>query len=62
MKSSDDIKCKKCGSVFRMSYMKICMRDKDSIDCEVCGNEDIYRWNEAKIWSANLIKRKEEHK
>lgn len=33
------------------------MRDKDSIDCGVCGEKDIYSWNEAKMWTAKLIKK-----
>ncbi|MFC1787922.1 hypothetical protein ACFLZY_01745 [Patescibacteria group bacterium] len=30
-------------------------RDKDSINCQICGNE-LMRWNEAACYTAKLIK------
>lgn len=53
--------CTKCGSVYELTYTRTIMRDKDSITCEICGQE-IYRWNEAKIWSAKLIEKHENHR
>ncbi|HSI44614.1 MAG TPA: hypothetical protein VK950_00430 [Methylophilus sp.] len=52
--------CGHCGSVYKLSYTRITMRDQDSIDCEVCGHQ-LHRWSEAKIWEAKLIERKENH-
>ncbi len=54
-----DVICDQCGSVYKVKSIKSPMRDKDSIDCQVCGEKDIYSWNEAKIWTAILIDRKE---
>lgn len=50
-----EIICSRCGSLYKLRYTRTIMRDKDSLDCEFCGCE-IYSWNEAKIWSAVLIK------
>lgn len=50
--------CKKCGSLYELTSIKFPMRDKDSIYCEVCG-ELLYSWNEAKIWEAKLLKKKD---
>jgi hypothetical protein len=52
--------CSKCGSVFELTYGRTIIRDQDSINCEVCG-EELHRWSEAKMWSAKLIERKENH-
>lgn len=54
-------KCSKCGSEYELTYNRVLARDKDSIDCEVCGERNMYSWNEAKIWSARLISKKEDH-
>ena len=54
------VECSNCGSVYGLTSTKIGMRDKDSINCEVCGNE-IYSWNEAKMWNERLLERKENH-
>ena len=53
--------CPNCGSVYELSYTKVPMKDKDSIDCEVCGRE-LLSWNSCKIWTDRLIERKENHK
>jgi ribosomal protein S27E len=54
---SEKITCAKCGSVYELSYTRTIMRDRDSVDCRICG-EELYSWSEAKIWEAKLI---EEH-
>ncbi|MHC1689967.1 MAG: hypothetical protein AB9833_03955 [Bacteroidales bacterium] len=51
------ITCSGCGAEYSLSYTRIPVRDKDSIDCEVCQMK-LYSWNEAKIWSAELIMKK----
>jgi hypothetical protein len=53
--------CSNCGSIYELSYVKVGMIDKDSIDCEVCGNE-LFSWKSSKIWSDKLIERHENHK
>ena len=55
-----DVVCKKCGSEYSLGAQKIPVRDKDTLECEVCG-ETIFSWNEAKIWHATLVVRKENH-
>lgn len=52
--------CSKCGSIYKLSYSRTTMRDQDKIDCEVCG-EELYRWNEAKIWDATLVEKHNNH-
>ena len=54
-----DVTCKTCGSIYELTYRRIIMRDNDSINCQVCGEKDIFSWNEAKIWTAKLVVRKE---
>ncbi|MBS1175032.1 MAG: hypothetical protein H6R05_1163 [Burkholderiaceae bacterium] len=56
----EKITCAKCGSVYELSYTRTIMRDKDVINCEICHNQ-IYSWSEAKIWSARLVVKCENH-
>lgn len=56
----EKVTCSNCGSVYELTYTKVMFRDKDSLSCEVC-NQVIHRWNEAKIWDAQLVERKENH-
>ena len=56
----DKCECKNCGSKYELSYKRTPWRDQDSIDCEVC-NETLFAWSEAKIWTAKLLERKENH-
>ena len=51
-----EIICKECGSEYELSFDRISMRDKDYLSCEVCGAK-LYSWNEAKTWTARLIKK-----
>lgn len=55
-----NVTCSKCGSVYELTSTKIMFRDKDSLSCDVC-NQVIHQWNEAKIWDARLVERKENH-
>src|SRR3546814_19980328 len=48
--------CERCKSVYYVTATSAIMRDKDSIDCTVCGLE-LIRWNEAKIYGAELKSR-----
>ncbi len=52
--------CNKCGSIYELLFTRSIMRDKDSIDCGVCGRE-LHKWSEAKIWEAKLIEKHENH-
>lgn len=55
-----EITCQKCGSRYRLSFTKVIFRDKDTIECLVCG-EELHRWNEAKIWHAELLEKHTNH-
>ncbi len=55
-----NILCSKCGSKYRLTFTRIRERDKDKIYCNVCG-ELLFEYDEAKIWSANLVERREDH-
>ena len=48
--------CKQCGSTYSTRRIKIIMRDKDSIACEVCG-ETLISWNGGEMWEAKLTHR-----
>ena len=52
--------CEKCGSVYKLTSVNVPMRDKDTIECDICG-ETIHSWNQAKVWSATLIEKNENH-
>lgn len=52
--------CKKCGSQYELTFTRTTMRDKDNIECKICG-ESLYEWNEAKIWSAKLKNERNNH-
>lgn len=55
-----EVKCEKCGSRFELTYNSVISRDKDYIRCSVC-HDVLYEWDEAKIYTANLIEKKELH-
>ena len=48
--------CKNCGTLYLITNIKLIMRDKDKIDCEVCGAE-LLSWNGAVMYDAHLIQR-----
>ncbi|ADE10583.1 hypothetical protein Slit_0341 [Sideroxydans lithotrophicus ES-1] len=50
------ITCSTCGATYRLTMTRLTFRDKDSINCEVCGAL-LKNWNEAKSWSATLTMR-----
>ena len=50
--------CGKCGSVYELTEHKAIMRDRDSINCDLCG-EEIFAWNGAVFYTSELIKRGE---
>ena len=52
--------CNKCGSIYELKSTKLIFRDKDSIDCEICG-EELHSWNAAKMWEAKLLDKHENH-
>ena len=49
--------CKNCGSLYTIRKYKLLSRDKDKIDCEVCGVE-LISWNGAVMYDAELIEKK----
>ena len=54
-----DLQCPQCGSTYHLKVFKLMQRDVDSIDCSVCGKKDIFDWNEAKMYTATLVDKKE---
>jgi hypothetical protein len=48
--------CSTCGSEYLVTKIKLLSRDKDKIDCDVCGKE-LFNWNGAVMYEANLLKR-----
>ncbi len=52
--------CSNCGSVYHLTSNHIPVRDKDTIECQVCGTQ-IFSWNESKIWYSKLVERHENH-
>ena len=55
-----EIVCTKCGSIYELSSKSYHMLDKDTINCEVCGNK-LYSWTEPTIWEVVLIEKNENH-
>ena len=49
--------CRRCGSVYRITSFVTGMRDKGSINCEVCG-EELMSWNGGVMYSAELIEQR----
>lgn len=58
---AEKVTCDVCGSIYNFQAIKIPVRDKDSIECSVCDNH-LRSWNGAKMWSAHLLERHENHK
>jgi hypothetical protein len=51
--------CDKCGAVYSVTVTRFPMRDKDSFNCNVCGNL-MDQWNSTESKSYSLIERPEE--
>jgi hypothetical protein len=51
-----DRTCQRCGSTYELASFPLPARDKDQIDCEVCG-EELISWNGGVMWSAKLVTR-----
>ncbi len=52
--------CSKCGSIYEIHYKKISHRDKDSIDCNVCGSH-LIAWNGSVMAECHLMELHENH-
>lgn len=48
--------CPKCNSEYEVHKYKLIMRDRDSLECDICGTTYM-SWNGAEMWSGKLIKR-----
>jgi len=57
---NEPITCSHCQSKYHLNSERLNWRDKDKIDCEVCGHE-LFSWSEAKIFTATLIERGKSH-
>jgi len=42
------------GSKYLLTAIKIGQKDKDTLECDVCG-ATIHSWNEGKIWNKKRI-------
>jgi hypothetical protein len=51
-----NIPCPKCKAEHKLYMQKIMVRDKDNEKCSVC-REEIYSWNEAKIYKTELVQK-----
>ena len=58
---SEEKICDRCGSEYRLTRHHEAMRDKDSINCEVCG-EELISWNGGGYYTSYLLERREKHK
>jgi len=47
--------CGGCGAEYELTEHKSMFRDKDSIECDICGAK-LFSWNGGCIWSKKLIK------
>mgnify|MGYP005815974811 CR=1 FL=1 len=45
-----------CGAVYEVGQQKLPVRDKDTYNCDVCG-EELDRWNASNIPTYTLIQR-----
>ena len=48
--------CPTCESEYEITERKMIYRDKDTLDCFICGKE-LMSWNGAVSYSAKLIKK-----
>ena len=51
-----NIKCKRCGSIYERDTYKVIFRDKDEKHCEVC-DELLEEWNGSRIPTFKLVRR-----
>jgi hypothetical protein len=57
----EKIICNNCKSVYELDYIRLPMRDSDSILCDVC-EEVLFSWRkESRHYEAKLIEKHEEH-
>lgn len=54
--NSQHYTCPTCGSEYEIQRHKTMMRDKDSLNCEVCGQE-IESWNGGVMFTSKITKR-----
>ncbi len=59
--SSGNYTCPKCKSEYRIHQGHVPMRDKDQINCDICGDL-IKRWNGSRVFNAELLKAGEKPK
>lgn len=55
-----DYTCPNCGSKYKLRKIKIPLRDKDNISCDIC-NHVLLSWNGGEMWTSTLIEKKELH-
>lgn len=52
--------CSKCKSLYELSFVRTLFPDRNSVDCEVCG-EHLQMWFEPLTCTIELIERHEAH-
>lgn len=57
----DHIKTCICGAKYEIHRYKIMTRDKDSLDCDICGRE-LMHWNGAEMFTSKLLEPLKENK
>lgn len=56
----DNLKtCSNCGAKYEITRYKLIMRDRDSLECDICGQE-LMHWNGAEMFTSKLIEPKKE--
>jgi predicted nucleic acid-binding Zn ribbon protein len=53
---TENYTCPACGSEYEIQQRKTMLRDRDSINCEVCGRE-IRSWNGGVMFTSKITKR-----
>lgn len=48
--------CEQCGSKYELTEYSIIFRDKNSLDCDICGQE-LFHWNGGCIWTSKLLEK-----
>lgn len=49
-------KCSRCGSLYELTKVKIPLRDKDFLECDICGAK-LISWNGGLMYTKKLIKK-----
>ena len=48
--------CEKCSSKYELTEHKLPIRDKDSLECDICGYK-LHSWNGGCLWTSKLLEK-----